>query len=480
MRTYERNLLVVLLLLSALLSISLLTRGHVWWDDFASYIMQAQSLLNGSPRGFLELNAFTIRNSSFPPGPVAYPWGFPALLAPVLAVFGLKVLALKLVNTFFYVFFLAAFHSLARLRFSPARSLVLTAILAFNPVLLHAHDLILSDIPFLAFSTLAVFLIEAGDHRRSLRAALLTGAVIFAATSIRVNGALLLIPLLVSQFLRSPADPGRPRPVLLALPYIAFAALLGLLYLILPDGQQSYLSHYALLTPSRLMMNLSYYLRLPGELFRSLPLGPVFLILIALLFFTGMVLGFRRNLVVLSYIAAVLGLFFTWPETQGARFLYPVLPLILLVAADGSILLPERLSGRPGRLAPWIELLAAGALILLSLAVSIRDSWANLEGGRFINGPFDTVSAQMFEWIRQDTPTDSVVVFFKPRLMRLLTGRDSFLTENCVDLAKADYVVIHEKQGSNGQLGDVEIACPGLNLPVVFNNKRFSVYQVPH
>src|SRR5512139_3429993 len=127
MKNIERNLLLLVLLASAILSFSILTRGHLWWDDFASYVMQAQSLLDGSPRAFIEQNSFTIQNSSYPPGPVAYPWGFPALLAPVLAMFGLKVLALKLVNTAFYLAFLSVFYLLARLRLASLWSLSLAA-----------------------------------------------------------------------------------------------------------------------------------------------------------------------------------------------------------------------------------------------------------------------------------------------------------------------------------------------------------------
>ena len=98
--------LVLILLVSTLLSITSFTRGHVWWDDFASYIMQAQSLLHGTPADFVAHNRFTIENSSYPPGPVAYPWGFPALLAPFVAIFGLKISGLKLLNTFFFLCFL--------------------------------------------------------------------------------------------------------------------------------------------------------------------------------------------------------------------------------------------------------------------------------------------------------------------------------------------------------------------------------------
>src|SRR5687767_3820760 len=92
----------LIVLVSGVISFSLLTRGHIWGDDFASYIMQSKSILDGRMGEFLERNTFTVNESSYPPGPAAYPWGFPLLLAPVYAIFGMSALAFKLVNTFFY------------------------------------------------------------------------------------------------------------------------------------------------------------------------------------------------------------------------------------------------------------------------------------------------------------------------------------------------------------------------------------------
>lgn len=481
MRRLERNFLVVLLLASAVLSLSILTRGHLWWDDFASYIMQAQSLLDGSPRLFIEHNSFTIQNSSVPPGPVAYPWGFPALLAPALALFGLKVLALKLVNTAFFLAFLGAFYALARLRLPPAWSLSLVAILAFNPALLQAHDLILSDIPFLFFSTLSVLLIESGRERSTGTNAALTGLAIFVASTMRTNGLLLLVPLLGSQVLGFRESTGTRRDWrILVLPWLVFAVLFVLQSILLPNGQDSYWSHFSGLTVSSFFRNIWYYLRLPGDLFKDFPLflGPVFLWLAGILFIFGLIANFRKNFAFLSYITATLALFIAWPETQGLRFIYPILPLMLIIAAEGVQAALERLSGKPAalvvrRIGSW----AAALLIIISLVVSARLGWINLRAGREINGPFDSVSSDMFEFVREQTPSDSVIVFFKPRAMRLLSGRDSFLTQNCADLSKGDYVVIHEKQGGNGQIADVE-ACTGVSLSLVFNNQRFSIYKI--
>jgi hypothetical protein len=479
MSRWERNLLVLILLVSTLLSITRLTRGHVWWDDFASYIMQAQSLLHGSPADFVAHNRFTIENSSYPPGPIAYPWGFPALLAPFVAIFGIKLSGLKLLNTFFFLCFLYVFYRLARLRLPPASSLVLVAILAWNPALLAAHDLILSDIPFLFFSTLAIYMIESGAGSVSARRALILGLVIFAAFSLRTNGLLLLVPLLVSQVLTFKSSFPAPPKFFLLIPYLVFGAGFVLLALLLPGGQESYFAHFSMFNILSFLGNIVYYLQLPADLVKNIPFGSFFMAAIALLFFLDAFLNFRRNLVLLSYIAASLVLLVAWPETQGLRFIYPLLPLLLLMAGEGLWTLAERLPAKSGQVVRWAGFVLAALLVLISLGVSARHSLGNLRSGREINGPFDPVSRQMFEFIRDETAPDSVVIFFKPRLMRLLTERDSFLTTRCEDLPRADYIVLHEKQGSNDQIGNLSI-CPGISYPVVFNNLRFTIYQVAH
>ena len=80
-------MLALIVLVSGAISFFMLTRGQSWLDDFASYVMQAKSILNGSMVESVRRNGFTVSQSSYPPGPVAYPWGFPLLLTPVYAVF---------------------------------------------------------------------------------------------------------------------------------------------------------------------------------------------------------------------------------------------------------------------------------------------------------------------------------------------------------------------------------------------------------
>src|SRR5215510_13993749 len=105
MRDMRNPILIAIILLSLVISLSTFTRGHEWGDDFASYIMQAQSILNGNTDDFIERNTFTIFESSFQIGPVAYPWGYPLILTPAMLLKGVHPLTLKLPGLLFFTGF---------------------------------------------------------------------------------------------------------------------------------------------------------------------------------------------------------------------------------------------------------------------------------------------------------------------------------------------------------------------------------------
>ncbi len=481
--TKRSLLLLALIILAAIaLSFAMLTRGHPWWDDFASYVMQARAILNGDMGEFVRRNAFTVQNSSYPPGPVAYPWGYPLLLAPVVAIFGIHALALKLVGIAFYALFLVVFYLLARTRLTEGESLLLTGVLAVNPMLLLANDLILSDIPFLAVSTLGVLLIEWRIRGSSSRAAAyrdpVLGAVIFLATFLRTNGILLFIPLAFSLLVRHWPD---WKTILRC--FLPPLGTFGLLYLaaswIFPNGQDSYLSHFSMFNLPRLWDNFLFYLWLPSWTFNHIPAGAVFYPLLAVFLLVSIFARLKRDLAMHAYSLATLGLFILWPERQGLRFIYPILPFLFIFAFDGMKLAIEWLPAR------WQTLTARavtgfwGLLLIISLGASSYWAYGNLAANRAINGPFDEFSYDLYEFIRDETPADSVIVFVRPRAMRLFTDRDSFMTEHCADLPKGDYAAVHEKIGNVGQIPPEQItSCPGITLEEVFNNRRFTVYRI--
>jgi 4-amino-4-deoxy-L-arabinose transferase-like glycosyltransferase len=476
-------LLGLVVLASGTVSFCMLTRGHLWRDDFASYIMQAKSILSGNMAGFIQRNAFTVENSSYPPGPVAYPWGFPLLIAPIYALFGLNVLAFKLVNTLFYMLFLVVFFTLARTRLGAGESVILTSVLAFNPTLLQGHDLILSDFPFLFFSTLGVFLADRFSRTTKfpgILAGLATGTVIFLAFFTRTNGFLLFIPLVISALIACwPHWKAALKRIVF--PLVAFGLLLFAQVLIFPNGQESYFSHFSMFSLPHLLDNMLYYLWLPSQTFDGIPGGSVLYPLLLIFLAVSVLRRRERDLPLHLYSLATLGIFILWPERQGLRFIYPVIPLFLLFAFDGVKIAIERIkSEKATKVATTIAAVFFIGLVLVSLGLSVTLARNNLAANREINGPFDPVSNQMFAFVREKTPKDSVVIFYKPRAMRLFTERDAFMTDRCADLPKGDYVVISEKIGGSEQIPPEQVmTCnPAVSLDTVFNNKRFTVYKI--
>jgi hypothetical protein len=472
----------LIVLISSMLSFFMLTRGHLWWDDFASYVMQARSILSWMMGDFVRHNAFTVENSSYPPGPVAYPWGFPLLLAPVYAVFGLNPLALKLVSLAFYAVFLVAFYFLARTRLTETESLLVTGVLSVLPALLTANDLILSDIPFLALSTLSLFL--ADKFSRSVKSpdfasGIALGTAIFMAFFLRTTGILLLAPLGISLLINSwPHCQAALKKA--ALPLLTFGILLVIQTALFPNGQESYFSHFSMLTPQRLLENALYYLWLPSWTFDQIPGGVVIYPILAVFLLSSLFTHLRRDAALHAYSLLTVLLFIVWPERQGLRFIYPVLPFLFISAFDGMNLVSARLKANWQKSARWAVSVFWGLILVVAFGVSVNSAYRNIAGGREINGPFDSYSNQMFSFIREKTPAESVIIFMRPRALRLFTDRDSFMTENCTDLVKGDYVSIHEKAGAVGQIPPerVTICNPAVTLEVVFNNKRFTVYKI--
>jgi 4-amino-4-deoxy-L-arabinose transferase-like glycosyltransferase len=480
----KRNLfsLALIALISSALSFFMLTRGHLWWDDFASYVMQAKSILTWSMGDFVGHNTFTVDNSSYPPGPVAYPWGFPLLLAPVYAIFGLNPLALKLVGIFFYAIFLVVFYFLARTRLTDSESVLLTGVFAVLPAMLTANDLIQSDIPFLAFSTLSLVLID--GFSRSTKSpdfvrGITVGVAMFMAFFMRTTGILLLAPLGLSLLIESwPCRQAALKKA--AVPALTFGILLVLQIALFPGGQESYFSHFSMFTPQRLFGNTLFYLWLPSWTFDQIPGGVAIYPILAVSILFSLFTHLRRDTAMHAYSLLTVLLFIAWPERQGLRFIYSILPFLFISAFDGMKLACTRLKTEWQKPAQRVVSGFWGLILVAGLIVSAKSAYDITSGGREINGPFDTYSNQMFSFIREKTPTDSIVIFMRPRALRLFTGRDAFMTENCADLAKGNYVAIHEKYADNGQIAPEKVtSCnPALKLDVVFNNKRFTVYKI--
>ena len=475
-------LLIIILLLSMVIGSSHLTRGHEWGDDFASYIMQAKSIVNGDMGDFIEHNSITIYQSSFQIGPVAYPWGYPLLLTPSYAIRGISPIGLKLPGLFFFAGFLICFYLMIRMRLTRTESLLLVSLFAFNPLLVDFLDQILSDIPFLFFSTLALLLM-ANENKRSSWDYAVLGVVIAFAFFIRTVGILLLASLLIMETYKAwnnrinrQVVTDIVRNVLIV--FITFGAFWAFYSLIFPGGSESYFDQLKGFKFETALRFIKDYFQLFGSFFGNSIFWEYLYYFLFIFFLIGVWLRRKDDLILIVFFSLWVLMLVTWPVWQGPRFIFPLLPIFIYFTFQGMKsairILPEAYQ-QPGQrvfLGFWILL---ACIFLFNSSVN---AYINLRNNRSINGPFDPFSIQVYDYIKEKTSSDSVIIFFKPRAMRLMTDHDTIMSTECSRMSLGDYIVLSRKVGENQQIAPEEIDSCNLKLDEVLRNRRFIIFEI--
>jgi hypothetical protein len=406
--------------------------------DDATYVLLAKSLASG--HGFVE---------QWTPGTPAhtqYPFGFPLLLAPFVAL-GMPFAALKVVTL------TAALVSLWLVDRLLGRTILL--LVALNAVFLSFSHLLLSELPFLALTLGALASLEA--WRRSARRAPFALAVFLAVAAMHVRSAGLALVAgalcwLVRERRFRAAGAFAAGTLVLCLPWLVRNGL--------HPESGSYWSHVRAVDPynrdlgtidatgllQRVIDNVVAYggKHLPDLLAAGVPLGAIFVTLPAIV---GLIVRFRRGAAAHDWVlACTLAMLLVYPSVWGdARMVLPVLPFLLLAALTGwRLILRHRV---------------AFALIMLlpSLFGTLKEIPANLgmisdymNGDRLAGYPpayrsFFMASA----WVAENTLPDAIVVSRKPTLFALSSGRRVFcypftseVDKVRAALFKADFVMI--------------------------------------
>lgn len=143
--------------------------GHWWGDDWALYVRQAQGLVEGEPGRVAADNEFAVtvsQGAAF--SPPIYPWGFPILLAPFVAAFGVDLDRLAIVPMLAACAFACAWYAMARRRLGPTLALLSTVAATITPVLLSWTELIQSEWPFLAVTFVVLAAVDRSIESRVL------------------------------------------------------------------------------------------------------------------------------------------------------------------------------------------------------------------------------------------------------------------------------------------------------------------------
>lgn len=419
----DRAWLVVLLLVVTLFQLAFRQAGHDWGDDFAHYLAHARNLGEGRP--YAE-TGYLYSDRALGIGPKAYPPIFPLYMAPWVAAGGLDYAFLKIAIVLLFPVTLLLMAGLAARYLPPWQVLGLTALLGFSSIFWEMNQQILSEPLFLVFWLAVLWLgerrrPESTDEEGSQSAnsrwlvAILLGVLIYLAIGTRTVGVVLLIAV--------PLEPlVRQRKISLQGCIVPVVVAMGLMVLqkwLLPEVGGGYLEHLAMITPATILGNLqaditsfSYFWR-NGH---SETVRKVAGVLLSLVAIYGFVRLHLKHGVTLTGWAAVgyFTLVVLWPVAAWTRVILPLIPLYLLYLLIGLRELP---------LPQAYRMVVYGAFFCFALGS--QGLWLMTVDLGPPDGPTRPEAAEMFAQMRDQTADDAVCLFFKPRVMPLLTGRDS-------------------------------------------------------
>ncbi|NLI41220.1 MAG: hypothetical protein GX421_08590, partial [Caldisericales bacterium] len=165
----------------------------------------------------------------------------------------------------------------------------------------------------------------------------------------------------------------------------------------------------------------------------------------------GLICTLRKDYLFFVFSIFFLSVALFWPTKIGPRMIFSIIPFFFYYSFIGMEFVISWLKNPIRRTVQIIGSILLIIFLILSLyesLVIVTERRMNLQK---LSEPFDAISGDMFNFIQENTPKDSIIVFFKPRAMHLMTDRNAVAIDNCSDLSKGDFLVmIH--QNYNGQI----------------------------
>lgn len=500
-RDYVAALLVTVFVL--IIGIPSVTAGvPEWGDDFAAYINEGIAIADG------DFHGLTVRNYTMHPSDLSaeasedglvYVWGYPLFLAGIYKIVGFdrvdystvayykipSLLSLALLGGVLVLFF--------RRRFPLVVSAALALLLCFSSEFFYSINILYSDLTFLFFSMLTLLVAEIypehADGKKWPLYSVLYGIVLWLTHEIRLNGMTVCAVAILGHAIfvfKNFKGIGRKKIINHIVPYVVFAILtLATEHLWLAPATSN-MSDVGRASADIMAVNIIYY----GEMICGY-LGSLFgfklnaLGVVAVLFIVLGILfkGIKENLHLTLLLLGTLVVDVMLPYEQGIRYIYNILPLLLLFASYGLGEIWRSVRNSVKKL-PLKQLRIAGiALLILMLVLPVIDQMKvvvyNL-GHReeVLSGDvYDEQAVDMYNYIQANLPTDCTIAFGKPRALYLNTNRMAFRTGfNGHRIYEADYYLEYLIPNSEFDWEEGEASITPMEL--IYENESFRLYQV--
>lgn len=423
------------------------SNSHDWGDDFAQYLIQTKNILEHKAQSDNGL-VFDPAVGRFAVD--AYPVGFPLLLLPVVAMTGIAIKPLLILESVFLIALCSLCVLYFRKEFAEWLAWGMVLILAYHPFTIDLKAQILSEIPFTFFLMAVIYQWESVIHSR--KNLLITGLLLGFLASIRITGILVAIALLLQSVFQEKdtvtnenKNYSVSRSGILIL--LASAIFFLLNKLLLPVNMSSFFGFYNAAANEYGMhplQNLMYYSDQLSMLFiLPLPFYEVWKFIVLILVCTGWILTFRkkRSLAEWFSLIYVMTLLF-YPYTSGGfRFLFPVFPFLVYYFFSAlKYFLSKTKIIRTSVLIPVICI-----VLLIFPVLGIADK--SMNSSSEISGPQMQQSLELFSYLHEFTDSNSIVVFPRARAMVLYGGRRTTYRLNHLTAEENDQ--LFEKLGVN-------------------------------
>ena len=479
---------VLAALVALAFSVALLYPGKSWGGDFSQYLAQSRAIATGTLDEWYEKNSFIIDHSYEGLGADVYPWMYSLIVLPLyLLTNDFSYPVLKILSVLFFsgaVFFMTQLFC-RKVRHSVA--LFAALFISVNLSYAFSNNACDADVPVIFFTMLALNMTDLHLNREEegksgLWVAFLSGLSIFLAVQTKTLAMALLLALPVCDVMRLRRIPAgkADRTAYFcrhAVPYVTYAVCSGLIDLTLPRAGGTYRGYFAL-SPEVVKRGMDFYFDATAGFFggdvRPIihAISIVLAVIVLILSLAGMVRNFRRDdhLIVYTCGSVVMLLLY---DFYRANFIYSLFPVILMEALSAGDHLLSRIDGEQH----FVRNLFTGAALIdltMCAVASLTISGAIHFKGFHINEAATEDAMDMYAYVREHLPEDSVVWFFKPRVLYYYTGVYSYIQDdNPANLEEAGYAIV-----DSGQEGSpvYQALSGGDSFEEIYRNDTWLIY----
>lgn len=481
-RRMKNVVIVTLILLSVLINVFSFNKVQDWGDDFAGYVIQAQTIYSGT---YDDLKSDLKRNDFI----LNYPWGFPVLISPVIKYFERNIVIIKM---YIFLFFLLSLFILFYLFREDKEAALLTILfVSSSPFFWEFKNYILADIPNLFFVLLTLlvanrFLIKDKTIINEYFTCFIIGVLVYISFMIRNQSVVILPAIILTQIIMLRRHRiNLKRILIISIPLAVFLFFLLVSTELIPIKSVTYLDQYAHEQFGKTVWgNIFYYLNVWKKLFATTEainnVAEIFTGFFLTFVFIGAFSRVKQNILFLIFFGMTMILVLISPFYQGIRYLIPLVPFLFYFFITGFRYAVFHIYARSKFKQPAYYLVT-GIIIFLSIQTTLVYSRQASISQQQVEGPYKKTSIEMFDYIRNNSAKNEMIGFCKPRAMLLYTGRNAVIPVSYDECIKRNisYLVYYKKTIVE-QLPLDSVRSHPDNLRKVFSNDDFIVFRLYH